>query len=181
MSRAAAYLQATPLAVILAVFLLVPIATIVVVSFWDYDESTLIPSFVLDNYRDALGSAVTWRTYVATLRYAVVVWALTLSIGFTVAYFLAFHVRSALWQMVLFQLCAIPFLTSNIIRMISWIPVPRPQRAAEPGAAGHGTDPPSAGVPAVLGLRRGADLRAPVTRCSWWCRSSTPCCASTAA
>ena len=27
-----------------------------------------------------------------------------------------------LWQMVLFQICTIPFLTSNVIRMISWIP-----------------------------------------------------------
>ena len=122
MNRAWAYLQATPLLLVLAVFLVVPIATIVAVSFWDYNEYTLIPSFVLDNYRDALGSAVTWKTYFSTVRYAVTVWALTLCIGFTVAYFLAFHVRSALWQMVLFQVCAIPFLTSNIIRMISWIP-----------------------------------------------------------
>ena len=116
------YLQATPLALVLSVFLLVPIATIVVVSFWDYNEYELIPGFVLQNYVDALGSAVTWRTYLATIRFALIVWAFTLGIGFTVAYFLAFHVRSTLWQMLLFQLCAIPFLTSNIIRMISWIP-----------------------------------------------------------
>jgi putative spermidine/putrescine transport system permease protein len=51
------------------------------------------------------------------------VWALTLSIGFTVAYFLVFHVRSLLWQIALFLLCTVPFWTSNIIRMISWIPV----------------------------------------------------------
>ena len=43
-------------------------------------------------------------------------------IGFTVAYFLVFHVRSLLWQMALFLLCTVPFWTSNIIRMISWIP-----------------------------------------------------------
>ena len=47
---------------------------------------------------------------------------LTLVIGFTVAYFLAFHVRSATWQTVLFLVCTIPFWTSNVIRMISWIP-----------------------------------------------------------
>jgi putative spermidine/putrescine transport system permease protein len=47
---------------------------------------------------------------------------LTLLIGFTVAYFLAFHVRSATWQTVLFLVCTIPFWTSNVIRMISWIP-----------------------------------------------------------
>jgi putative spermidine/putrescine transport system permease protein len=44
-------------------------------------------------------------------------------IGFTVAYFLVFHVRTLIWQMALFLLCTVPFWTSNIIRMISWIPV----------------------------------------------------------
>jgi putative spermidine/putrescine transport system permease protein len=43
-------------------------------------------------------------------------------IGFTVAYFLAFHVRTLLWQMALLLLCTVPFWTSNVIRMISWIP-----------------------------------------------------------
>ena len=44
-------------------------------------------------------------------------------IGFTVAYFLAFHIRSTTTQMVLFLVCTIPFWTSNVIRMISWIPL----------------------------------------------------------
>jgi len=116
------YLQALPLAVIMGIFLLIPVATIVVVSFWDYNEYSLIPAFIFQNYHDVLGSAVTWKVYGATIEYAVIVWAITLSLGFTVAYYLAFHVRATLWQMVLFQVCAIPFLTSNIIRMISWIP-----------------------------------------------------------
>jgi hypothetical protein len=47
----------------------------------------------------------------------------TLLIGFTVAYFLAFHVRSKTWQIVLSLLCTIPFWTSNVIRMIAWIPL----------------------------------------------------------
>ena len=117
-----AYALSLPLWLILAVFLLIPIATIVVVSFWDYNDYALLPGFVLDNYRDALGSKTTWRTYASTIRFAAIVLAITLPVGFTVAYFLAFHVRSALWQALLFQLCAIPFLTSNLIRMISWIP-----------------------------------------------------------
>lgn len=116
------HLLATPLWLVLGVFLLVPIVMIVLVSFLDYNNDGLIYSFVLDNYRDMLGSAVLWKTFFATLRFAVLVWVFTLAIGFTVAYFLAFHVRTQLWQMTLFQVCAIPFLTSNIIRMISWIP-----------------------------------------------------------
>ena len=52
-----------------------------------------------------------------------IVWAITLVIGFTVAYFLAFYVRTLTWQMTLFLVCTIPFWTSNVIRMISWIPL----------------------------------------------------------
>ena len=122
LAAALPYLQSLPLWLVMGVFLLVPIITIVAVSFWDDQEYALVPTFILDNYRDVLTSRVTWTTYLSTLRYAAIVWAATLAIGFTVAYFLSFHVRSTLWQMVLFQLCAIPFLTSNVIRMISWIP-----------------------------------------------------------
>jgi putative spermidine/putrescine transport system permease protein len=119
---AAPYLQATPLALILLVFLFIPILTIVVVSFWDYDFARIIPDFVLTNYQETLGSAVTWRIYLNTLRYAVLVWVITAVVGFTAAYFLAFHIRTVGMQIVLFLLCTVPFLTSNIIRMISWIP-----------------------------------------------------------
>jgi len=118
----ASFLQATPLAVVLGLFLLLPIATIVVVSFWDFDFARIYPDFILRNYEEAIGSNVTWRTYLNTLKYAACVWAITLVVGFTVAYFLAFHVRTATMQIVLFLVCTVPFLTSNIIRMISWIP-----------------------------------------------------------
>jgi putative spermidine/putrescine transport system permease protein len=119
---ATSYGQVAPLAVIFAFFLVVPIATIIVVSFWDYDEFRILPDFIWDNYLYLLTSKVTLATYVNTVKYAALVWALTFAIGFTVAYFLAFHVRTQTWQIVLFVLCTIPFWTSNIIRMISWIP-----------------------------------------------------------
>jgi putative spermidine/putrescine transport system permease protein len=122
-SASTPYLQAAPLALILGTFLLVPILLIAVVSFWDYDFAGLYPAFVTVNYTDTLSSWVTWKTYLNTLKYAAFVWALTLLIGFWVAYYLAFHIRTATIQMVLFLVCTVPFLTSNIIRMISWIPV----------------------------------------------------------
>ena len=122
LGAAAPYLQALPLTLILGAFLVLPIATIVAVSFWDYDSVRIIPDFTTTNYEEILGSAVTWKTYANTLKFTAIVWALTLAIGFTVAYFLAFHVRTASMQAVLFLVCTVPFLTSNIIRMISWIP-----------------------------------------------------------
>ncbi len=123
LSRAASYLQALPLWLILGFFLLLPILLLLVVSFWDYDFSGLYPDFLTLNYEDVLGSWVTWKTYLNTLKFAAIVWAITLFVGFWIAYFLAFHVRKATTQTVLFLICTVPFLTSNIIRMISWIPV----------------------------------------------------------
>jgi putative spermidine/putrescine transport system permease protein len=67
--------------------------------------------------------AVTWDTYLSTLKFCLIVWAITLVLGFAVAYFLAFYVRTLTWQMTLFLVCTIPFWTSNVIRMISWIPL----------------------------------------------------------
>lgn len=115
-------LQALPLTAVLSVFLLVPMITLVVVSFFDYDSVQIIPGFVLTNYRDVLFSATTWWTYLETLKFTAIVWALTLLIGFWVAYFLAFVVQSRTWQTTFFLVCTVPFLTSNIIRMISWVP-----------------------------------------------------------
>ena len=122
-TRLIPYIQATPLALILGFFLLLPILLLVAVSFWDFDFARMYPDFILRNYQETLGSWVTWKTYLNTLKFAFMVWALTLFIGFWVAYFLAFHIRSALVQSVLFVICTVPFLTSNIIRMISWRPV----------------------------------------------------------
>ena len=117
------YLQVLPLTLTLVLFLVVPILLIGVVSFWDYNEFELLPDFVWTNYAELFTSSVTYTIYLATLKFALLTWVFTLLIGFTVAYFLAFHVPDLKWQIVLFLLCTIPFWTSNVIRMIAWIPV----------------------------------------------------------
>nr|WP_099913241.1 ABC transporter permease [Puniceibacterium antarcticum] len=117
-----AWLQAAPMAFVLLVFLVAPIVMITIVSFWQATEFSIIPAFDFDNYEFLFGSSVTYRVFLNTFKYALITWAFTFVIGFTVAYFLAFHVRTLTWQITLFLLCTIPFWTSNIIRMISWIP-----------------------------------------------------------
>ncbi len=125
-----AWLQASPLATVFLLFFLVPLGLIVMVSFWRATEYELIPAFTLQAYADIFSGCgaggdlcVSLKTYLSTLKFSLLVWALTLGIGFTVAYFLAFHVRSTLAQTVLFIVCTVPFWTSNVIRMISWIPL----------------------------------------------------------
>ncbi len=115
--------QLAPLVGVLAAFFLGPILVIFVVSFWDYSEFDLIPDFVFTNYVELFESGVTYTIYLKTLKFTVLTWAFTAVIGFGVAYFLAFHVRTLKWQIALFLVCTIPFWTSNLIRMIAWIPV----------------------------------------------------------
>jgi len=126
-----AWLQIAPFAAVFVVFFLAPLALTVMVSFWDYTEYEIVPAFTLRSYVEMFegcldqlpGLCVTFKTYLSTLEFCLVVWLVTLAIGFFVAYFLSFHVRSTTMQIALFLVCTIPFWTSNIIRTISWIPL----------------------------------------------------------
>jgi putative spermidine/putrescine transport system permease protein len=130
-----AWAQALPLAAVFVVFFLVPLLLTVVVSFWNYNAYEIVPDFTARNYLEAFEGCAerlfaatpelctTLKTYLTTLRIALIVWLITLVLGFAIAFFLAFHVRSLTVQIVLFLICTIPFWTSNVIRMISWIPL----------------------------------------------------------
>jgi len=122
-AQAVPYLQVAPLAVVFLFFLVVPMMMVLVASFFDFNMTGLVPTPTLGNYIDLLTSRNTFALYLQTLKYALIVWAITLMLGFTVAYFLAFHVRNTLVAIGLLLLCTVPFWTSNIIRMISWIPL----------------------------------------------------------
>jgi len=122
-TRAVPYLQVAPLAITLFFFFVVPMTMVLVASFFDYNMTGIIRTFTLNNYIDLLTSRTTLDLYLETLKFALIVWAVTLVLGFTIAYFLAFHVRNLLIAIGLLLLCTVPFWTSNIIRMISWIPL----------------------------------------------------------
>lgn len=126
----AAWWQAMPLTAVFVLFFLVPLALVLAVSFWDFNEYELLPGFTLKNYFaifDGCGNTaelcVTFKTYLSTFKFSFLVWLITLVTGFMASYFLAFHVRSQGVQTLLFVLCTIPFWTSNVIRMISWVPL----------------------------------------------------------
>lgn len=116
------YILVAPQTLVFLLFLVLPILAIFIVSFWTFNGYTMVPTFTLNNYLTIFTSKVFLSTYVNTIKFAAIVWLLTLAIAYPVAYFLAFHIKSLKWQTILFLVCTVPFLTSNIIRMISWIP-----------------------------------------------------------
>ena len=115
-------LLASPVVLVLSAFIIIPIILIAAVSFWGASEFSIYPAFQFDNYEFLFTSEVTYRVFFRTLYFAALVWFVTLVLGFTIAYYLAFFIKSLTWQIICFLLCTIPFWTSNIIRMISWIP-----------------------------------------------------------
>src|SRR5260370_23766432 len=127
----AGWLQAMPFGLVFLFFFVLPLIFVVIVSFWDYNDYEMLPGFTTRSYTETFEGCLTQlpdlctilKTYVSTAKFCLIVWAATLVIGFTVAYFLAFHVKTVTTQMVLFLICTNPFWTSNVIRMISWIPL----------------------------------------------------------
>jgi putative spermidine/putrescine transport system permease protein len=128
-----AWLQALPMGAVFFLFFILPLVLVAAVSLWPQSEYALEPGFTLDNYTalfhgcvfdaDSHDLCVTAKTYLSTLKFCVLVWAITLVLGFTLAYFVAFHLPGIGAQTALFTVMTIPFWTSNVIRMISWIPL----------------------------------------------------------
>ena len=117
------YLLAAPQTLLFLMFLVFPIAMIVVVSFWEFNGYSMTPAFSLANYAGIFSSDVSLATYLNTFKYVVMVWGICVAIALPIAYFLAFCITQDSLRILLFLVCTIPFWTSNIIRMISWIPV----------------------------------------------------------
>jgi putative spermidine/putrescine transport system permease protein len=120
-----------PFATVISAFFIIPLALVIMVSFWDYNSYSIIPDFIFTNYEDIFYGCIkslpdlctSFATYLSSLKFVFIVWLITLVTGFLVALFLAFCVSTLQMQVVLFLLCTIPFWTSNVIRMISWIPL----------------------------------------------------------
>jgi len=114
----------SPLMLVLVPFFVAPILIVLGASFLQSDGfGGIIATPTLQNYIDIFTSKLTVDLYSETIKFTVLTWLFSLLIGFWVAYFLVFHVRDPLLAIGLFLLCTVPFWTSNIIRMISWIPL----------------------------------------------------------
>jgi len=131
LKKHSAYLLSLPFALVIFVFFVVPLCLVIMVSFWDYNSYSIIPDFIFTNYEDIFYGCIrdlpnlctSFATYLSSLKFVFITWLLTLVVGFLIALFLAFCVKTLQIQIVLFLLCTIPFWTSNVIRMISWIPL----------------------------------------------------------
>jgi spermidine/putrescine transport system permease protein len=105
----------------LLVFFFVPLAIMVVLSFWRLQDFRLIPAFTFDNYYDTLMAPLDRMILVRTVELSILVVAISIGIGYPAAYFLARRVPR--WREVLVVLAILPLWTSYLIRTFAWIPM----------------------------------------------------------
>ncbi|NKC13260.1 MAG: ABC transporter permease subunit [Gammaproteobacteria bacterium] len=127
----------TPAVLWLIVFLMVPLAAIVVFSLFEATGHGMQAGLSLKNYQDYfytegffdsgsnnfLKFSIFIKTLGTTFRFTFEVMVICLLIGYPIAYFLAMQVHSFKWQMALFLVCMVPFWTSYLIRAVAWLPM----------------------------------------------------------
>lgn len=99
--------------------LAVPLAAILLISFWTQDFQTFDTTPTLNNYREAVNDPLYRELLFRSIRIAGVVTLVTVLLAFPIAYFISFHVapeRKSLWLF----LITIPFWTSYLIRVFLW-------------------------------------------------------------
>jgi putative spermidine/putrescine transport system permease protein len=121
----------------LIIFLVLPLASIIIFSFWTSSGASIEPVLTLQSYgeffvtegffdpehRNFLKFSIFIRTLFLTTYYTGLIMVLCLIVGYPIAYFLALQVQNFKWQLSLFLLCMVPFWTSYLIRAVAWLPM----------------------------------------------------------
>jgi len=107
--------MALPGAIFIVFFLLGPIVSIVVFSFWRTEVFTLIPDWNLNNYRDLFGETTYMKFLLRSFITAVLVSLACLVYSWPVAYFIAKH--GDRYRLLLVLALAAPFFTGIILRI----------------------------------------------------------------
>jgi spermidine/putrescine transport system permease protein len=116
----AQYAGFLPALILYGVFFAVPLGLIVAYSFWKVVDYNVVHDWTLENYRYFFSVPTYVRTMWATAWVAVAATALTIAIAFPFAYWLARYVPKRL-QAALLVLVILPFWTSYLLRVYSWL------------------------------------------------------------
>jgi ABC-type spermidine/putrescine transport system permease subunit I len=119
---AASYAGFLPAVVLFGAFFLVPLAIIVLYSFWEVVNYQVVHHWTFGNY-DYFFSVSTYVTTMwATLWVAVVATAITIALAFPFSYWLSRYVPQRLRPLLL-VLVVVPFWTSYLLRVYSWLTI----------------------------------------------------------
>jgi spermidine/putrescine transport system permease protein len=132
-------LMALPGAIFVVVFLLLPILSIIVFSFWRTESYTLIPDWNLDNYATLFGTTTYMTFLLRSFTMAVAVSLASLVYAWPVAYFIAKH--GDRYRLLLILALAAPFFTGIILRVTGIQGVMGPVGVINLGLMNYGLQP----------------------------------------
>lgn len=125
LGRHSGYLLLIPGLVLSVIFLVLPLAIMVVVSF--YSTAALstgyLPIFTVENYVAFFTSPQTPVLLVNTFTLAFLATIICFIFGFPLAYFLTFHIKSPAFKNYVITLLIVPFLIDWSIRTVAWIAI----------------------------------------------------------
>jgi putative spermidine/putrescine transport system permease protein len=107
----------------MVLFLVLPIAMMVYVSFWTQTTFKIEPKLTFNSWITFFSS----DTYIGALWTTVRIWltvlVATLVVGYPAALFVGLFIKNKTLSTVLLVLCVIPFWTSFLIRVLAWRPM----------------------------------------------------------
>jgi len=107
----------------MSLFLVVPIAMIVYVSFWTQTTFNISSDPTLASWKQFFTSDTYTGSLWTTIRIWLIVLATTFIVGYPTALFVGLFVKSKTLSTVLLVVCVIPFWTSFLIRVLAWRPM----------------------------------------------------------
>ena len=114
------YLGFVPALALFGLFFAAPLGLIVAYSFWQTVDYNVVHHWTVDNYRYFFSVSTYVATMWATIWVAILATAITIGIAFPFTYWLARYVRRSR-QRVLLVLVILPFWTSYLLRVYSWL------------------------------------------------------------
>lgn len=111
-----------PLPLWQTLFFVLPLAFLLVLTFWVVQNYRLQPDFSVVNWLEVLGAGHFWETYFRTVGFALGSALLATVVAFPCAYALAFTVSPAMRRLAVLLLVT-PFFTSYLVRVYSWMSI----------------------------------------------------------
>jgi len=110
-----------PALVLFGVFFALPLGLIVAYSFWETIDYNVVHHWTVDNYRYFFSVSTYVQTMWATIWVSVAATVATIGLAFPFTYWLVRYVPRGALQRLLLVLVILPFWTSYLLRVYSWL------------------------------------------------------------
>lgn len=117
------YLLMLPGLLWMTVFVIIPLLSVIIFSFFTSTGYSMVPKFTIESYRLFFKNLLYPSIALFTLRTTVLTLLIALILGYPVAYYIGLMVKNPRNKIILLVLCIVPFWTSYLIRTIAWIPM----------------------------------------------------------